>query len=114
VEEMLEWIGLKEYAKAYPSELSGGQKQRVAISRAVVTKPDILLADEPTGNLDMQLSQRLVYLFEALNQMGATVLFATHDDHLISLFNYPVVKLKDGVVEYIPAKEKAVKQTATA
>ena len=96
VKELLEWVGLPEYHDARPAILSGGQKQRAAIARAVITKPDLLLADEPTGNLDSELALRFMYLFEALNQSGTTVLLATHDEHLISLFNYPVLRLKDG------------------
>jgi cell division transport system ATP-binding protein len=94
--ELLEWIGLSDFQNAKPAILSGGQKQRTAIARAVITKPDILLADEPTGNLDAELAQRLMYLFEALNQTGTTVLIASHDEHLISYFDYPVLKLRDG------------------
>ena len=96
VDELLEWVGLTGHHDSLPAILSGGQKQRVAIARAVVTKPDLLLADEPTGNLDSELALRFMYLFEALNQSGTTVLFATHDEHLISLYNYPVLRLKDG------------------
>jgi len=96
VRELLEWVGLEGYHDARPATLSGGQKQRAAIARAVITKPDLLLADEPTGNLDSELSLRFMYLFEALNKTGTSVVFATHDDQLISLFNYPVLRLKDG------------------
>lgn len=96
VVELLEWVGLSDYQNAHPATLSGGQKQRVAIARAVITKPDVLLADEPTGNLDADLAQRFMYLFEALNQAGTTVLIASHDEHLISLFDYPTLRLKDG------------------
>jgi cell division transport system ATP-binding protein len=94
--ELLEWVGLADHQNAKPPTLSGGQKQRTAIARAVITKPDILLADEPTGNLDNDLAHRFMYLFEALNQTGTTVLVATHDEHLISAFNYPTLRLKDG------------------
>lgn len=94
--ELLEWIGLSEHQNAKPATLSGGQKQRAAIARAVITKPDILLADEPTGNLDSGLAQRFMYLFEALNQAGTTVLIASHDEHLISMFDYPTLHLKNG------------------
>jgi cell division transport system ATP-binding protein len=96
VDELLAWFGILEYRDARPATLSGGQKQRAAIARAVITKPDLLLADEPTGNLDAELSLRFMYLFEALNKMGATVLFATHDEQLIAQFNYPTLRLKEG------------------
>ena len=94
--ELLDWVGLADHHNVKPATLSGGQKQRTAIARAVITKPDILLADEPTGNLDTELAHRFIYLFEALNQTGTTVLVATHDEHLISAFNYPTLRLKDG------------------
>lgn len=99
VRELLEWFELKDHYAEKPSTLSGGQKQRVAIARAVVSKPDLLLADEPTGNLDFDLAVKFMYLFEALNQWGTTILFATHDEHLISKFNYPVLKLRHGKVQ---------------
>lgn len=98
VTEMLEWVGLKDYNNARPEVLSGGQKQRVAIARAVITSPEILLCDEPSGNLESALTLRFMYLFEALNKMGTTVLLATHDDWLIEQFKYPVLKLNEGVV----------------
>ncbi len=98
VKELLEWVELKDYYHERPSVLSGGQKQRVAIARAVVTKPDIILADEPTGNLDADLAVKFMYLFEALNQWGTTILFATHDETLIGKFNYPVLKLRFGKI----------------
>jgi cell division transport system ATP-binding protein len=99
VGELLEWIGLMDCRNARPATLSGGQKQRTAIARAVITKPDLLLADEPTGNLDAELAVKFMYLFEALNQAGTTVLIATHDEQLISQFHYPVLRLKDGKLE---------------
>lgn len=96
VSELLEWVGLGAYHKAKPEILSGGQKQRAAIARAVIIKPDILLADEPSGNLDYNLRMRFMYMFETLHKNGMTILFATHDENLVSLFNYPVMRLKDG------------------
>lgn len=98
VEEMLEWVGLGDHMDARPEELSGGQKQRVAIARAVINKPEILLCDEPSGNLDLELSLKFMRLFEALHKMGTTVLFATHDQYLLEKFSYPTLKLKDGMV----------------
>ncbi len=96
VAELLAWVGLSAYHKARPEVLSGGQKQRVAIARAVVTRPDILLADEPSGNLDASLRIKFMHLFETLHGDGMTILFATHDETLISMFRYPVIRLKDG------------------
>jgi cell division transport system ATP-binding protein len=96
VAELLAWVGLSAYHKARPEVLSGGQKQRVAIARAVVTRPDILLADEPSGNLDASLRIKFMHLFETLHGDGMTIIFATHDETLISMFRYPVLRLKDG------------------
>lgn len=83
VREMLAWIGLTERAEARPATLSGGEQQRVAIARAVIGRPEILVADEPTGNVDPDMAARLLGLFEALNQLGTTVVVATHDQHLL-------------------------------
>lgn len=102
VQELLEWVGLGRHADDYPPTLSGGMKQRAAIARAVINNPLVLLADEPTGNLDPALSLKFMYLFQALNKMGTTVLFATHDENLISMFDYPVLRLKDGVLTITP------------
>jgi len=98
VDELLEWIGLQGFRDARPPHLSGGQKQRVAIARAVINNPSLILADEPTGNLDPVLSMRLMHLFTSLNKIGTTILFATHDEYLVSHFNYPVLYLKDGQI----------------
>jgi len=83
VREMLEWVGLSGRAHAKPATLSGGEQQRVAIARAVIGRPEILVADEPTGNVDPEMAERLLYLFEALNKLGTTILVATHDLHLV-------------------------------
>lgn len=104
VKEMLEWIGLKQHYHAKPATLSGGEKQRVAIARAVINNPPLLIADEPSGNLDPKLSKRFMYLFESLNKMGATVIFATHDEGLLKSFDYPILSLQDGTIEEAPAK----------
>ena len=84
VGEMLNWIGLSERADARPATLSGGEQQRVVIARAVIARPQLLIADEPTGNVDPYMAMRLLGLFEALNRLGTTVVVATHDVHLIS------------------------------
>ncbi|MEO7564006.1 MAG: cell division ATP-binding protein FtsE [Sphingomicrobium sp.] len=84
VREMLDWVGLADRASARPATLSGGEQQRVAIARAVINRPDLLVADEPTGNVDSVMAKRLMHLFSALNQLGTTVVVATHDVGLIS------------------------------
>ncbi|WP_171208982.1 MULTISPECIES: ATP-binding cassette domain-containing protein [unclassified Ruegeria] len=81
--ELLDWVGLGTRRDAYPPELSGGERQRAALARAVILSPDVVLADEPTGNVDWEMSQRLLRLLVELNRMGKTVLIATHDLSLI-------------------------------
>ncbi|MFD1340916.1 cell division ATP-binding protein FtsE [Litorisediminicola beolgyonensis] len=81
--ELLTWVGLTERASALPPELSGGERQRAALARAVILSPDVILADEPTGNVDWEMSQRLLRLLVELNRMGKTVMIATHDLALI-------------------------------
>lgn len=83
LKELIAWVGLSKRANAYPDELSGGERQRAALARAVIMSPDVILADEPTGNVDWDMSQRLMQLLTELNRMGKTVLLATHDLSLI-------------------------------
>ena len=85
LKELLTWVGLKGRADALPPELSGGERQRAALARAVIMSPDIILADEPTGNVDLEMSKRLLQLLVELNKMGKTVLLASHDLSLIRL-----------------------------
>jgi cell division transport system ATP-binding protein len=96
VVELLRWVGLADHVDAKPATLSGGQQQRVAIARAVIGRPRLLLADEPTGNVDDDIGMRLLYLFEELNRMGTTILVATHNEALVSRFDYPQVHLENG------------------
>ncbi len=98
VRAALDKVGLLKKERAYPMTLSGGEQQRVGIARAVVNKPPLLLADEPTGNLDPDLSREIMQLFEAFNQVGVTVLVATHDISLIEEMHYPQVILKNGTL----------------
>ena len=98
VDELLAWTGLGDHLGARPPTLSGGQQQRVAIARSLISRPDLLLADEPTGNVDDALGVRLLYLFEELNRMGTTVVIATHSETLVSRFKKPVLHLEDGVL----------------
>ncbi|QJF52470.1 cell division ATP-binding protein FtsE [Roseobacter ponti] len=81
--ELLAWVGLTHRRDAHPPELSGGERQRAALARAVIMSPDVVIADEPTGNVDWEMSQRLLKLLVELNRMGKTVLIATHDLSLI-------------------------------
>ena len=95
--ELLERVGLSNKAKAYPSSLSGGQKQRVAVARAIITKPEILLADEPTGALDSKSSAALLDVFDAINASGQTILMVTHSTAAASRAQR-VLFIKDGIL----------------
>ncbi len=96
VKELLAWVGLGERMQARPPTLSGGEKQRAAIARAVVAQPDLLLADEPTGNVDPEMGKRLLRLFVELNRLGTSVLFATHDRALVEAAGAPELVLNNG------------------
>ncbi len=96
VSELLNWVGLKHRVTAMPDVLSGGEKQRLAIARAVVTRPTLILADEPTGNIDYAMGLRIMRLFIELNRLGATVLIATHDEGLVKASGMPVLELAGG------------------
>ena len=96
VTEMLRWVGLARKHAARPAELSGGEQQRVAIARSVITRPSLLLADEPTGNLDDAQAQRLMQLFKELNRLGTTVVVATHNDALVTRHPAPALRLEGG------------------
>lgn len=96
VTELLKWIGLGDCLNLRPTVLSGGQQQRVAIARAVINRPRLLLADEPTGNVDNAIALRLLYLFEELHKLGTTIVVATHNEALIERFRFPRLHLTEG------------------
>lgn len=97
-EEAIERVGLADRIKHKPNELSGGQRQRVAIARALVNRPSIILADEPTGNLDSKTGEEIMQIFDHLYDAGNTIILVTHEDH-IAEYAHRVVQLKDGLVE---------------
>jgi cell division transport system ATP-binding protein len=101
VTDLLQWVGLGDRMHQYPSVLSGGEKQRAAIARAVIGKPELLLADEPTGNVDPQMARRLLRLFIELNRLGTSVVIATHDHQLMRQYKAPRMELHDGHVRII-------------
>lgn len=94
--ELLTWVGLADRLNSRPLTLSGGQQQRVAIARAVINRPSLLLADEPTGNVDDEMGLRLMRLFVELNKTGTTVVVASHNETLIRQFDFPVLRLEHG------------------
>ena len=94
--ELLGWVGLSRKLEARPAQLSGGEQQRVAIARAVVGRPALLLADEPTGNLDAVQAARLMQLFHEMNRLGATVIVATHNDALVARHPAHTLMLQEG------------------
>lgn len=101
-EELLEWVGLTDRMNSRPPTLSGGEKQRLAIARAVIGRPDLLLADEPTGNVDPDMAQRLMHLFLELNKVGTTTVIATHDLGFVETLNAPQLHLERGELKQIP------------
>jgi cell division transport system ATP-binding protein len=98
VEELLHWVGLGDRMAALPPVLSGGEKQRAAIARAVIARPQLLLADEPTGNVDPNLAKRLLRLFVELNKSGTSIVIATHDIGLMDQYNARRLVIHEGRV----------------
>lgn len=96
VAELLAWVGLSDRAQALPASLSSGEQQRLAIARAVVARPELLLADEPTGDVDPDMALRIMRLFLELNRLGTTVLIATHDRDLVESSGKPVMHIQNG------------------
>lgn len=109
VEELLTWVGLGDRKTAKPPTLSGGEKQRVALARAVINQPRLLLADEPTGNLDPDMARRLMHLLVELNKLGTTMVIATHDLALADAVGGARLELLDGQVSLTPAHKPAEK-----
>ncbi len=100
VRAALDKVNLLNKEKSQPISLSGGEQQRVGIARALVSKPPVLLADEPTGNLDPYLSQEIMHLFTQFNQVGVTILIATHDIDLIRTLGQRIIHLREGQIQY--------------
>ncbi|ADI63519.1 cell division ATP-binding protein FtsE [Trichormus azollae] len=96
LEPTLKLVGLSSKADRFPDQLSGGEQQRVSIARAIIATPPLLLADEPTGNLDPDNSWQVIEILEKLNTFGATVIVTTHDEQLVRWCNHPVVQVKNG------------------
>ncbi len=106
VTELLKWVGLGDKMDAKPPTLSGGEQQRVAIARAVIARPKLLVADEPTGNIDPEIGIKILYLFEELNKHGTTIIIATHDDEIIRRFGHPQMRLENGTLVVPPQSQK--------
>ena len=104
VENMLDMVGLKDRMKAFPNELSGGEQQRVAIARALVNHPVLLLADEPTGNLDPVTAREIMELLSEINKKGTTVLVVTHNRELVNEMGKRVIQIEDGQIQQDEAR----------
>ena len=102
VSKVLEWVGLGKYADVKPMELSGGQQQRVSVARAIIVQPSILLADEPTGNLDDENASRLMELFIQMNKLfGTTIILATHNRKLMDTYKFPIINVENHRVNFV-------------
>jgi len=113
VTKTLDWVGLGKYANAYPLELSGGQQQRVSVARAIIVQPAILLADEPTGNLDDENASRLMELFIQMNKiMGTTIILATHNKKLMETYKFPVISVDNHHVAFAKKNDSLSAQSA--
>ncbi|MDE6571363.1 MAG: ATP-binding cassette domain-containing protein [Alphaproteobacteria bacterium] len=108
VAKVLDWVGLGKYADANPRALSGGQQQRVSVARAIIVQPSILLADEPTGNLDDENASRLMELFIQMNKIfGTTIILATHSQKLMDTYKFPVIRVENHRVTFVGQKDAA-------
>jgi len=113
VVEMLRWVGLGNRIEAMPEALSGGEKQRLAIARAVITRPRLILADEPTGSVDKPMGEKLMRLFQSLNKLGATVLIASHDEDLALRYGARLLRLENGHLADITPAQMPITQPAS-
>ena len=109
VKELLQWVELDKHMLDKTSTLSGGEKQRIAIARAVINRPDILLADEPTGNVDSDIAVKLMKLFIELNKLGTSGIIATHSEKLVNDFSYPRLHLQNGGLKVFMPREGLIK-----
>ena len=110
--ELLHWVGLGAQLDNKPDELSDGQKQRVAIARAVITRPVLLMADEPTGNVDDETAFKILGLFEELNNLGTTIIMATHNRQIVSNYDYPELQIHQGQLHVVGGHNFAQAQGA--
>ncbi len=106
VPKILEIVGLKDRANNYPNEISGGEQQRVSIARALVNSPSLIIADEPTGNLDVETSNEVMKLFEDINKMGTTIVMVTHSEKIVNDMQKRVIQLENGCI--VRDEEKGV------
>lgn len=112
VSKVLDWVGLSKYADANPKSLSGGQQQRVSVARAIIVQPAILLADEPTGNLDDENASRLMELFIQMNKMfGTTIILATHNKKLMETYKFPIIQIDNHHVNFLGGKKSETDAT---
>ena len=95
---VLDYVGLSQRANNYPSEISGGEQQRVSIARAIINKPALIIADEPTGNLDVETSDEIMRLFERINEKGTTIVMVTHSEKIVNDMHKRVIQLENGVL----------------
>jgi cell division transport system ATP-binding protein len=106
VPQVLDMVGLREKQRHFPHQLSGGEKQRVAIARAMIHRPSVIIADEPTGNLDEENTEDIIHLLSKINELGTTIILATHNREVVNLLNKRVVTLADGKIVRDEAKGK--------
>lgn len=106
VPQVLDMVGLSDKRQHFPHQLSGGEKQRVAIARAMIHRPALVIADEPTGNLDEENTEEIVKLISKINELGTTIILATHNRHVVNLLNKRVITLADGKIVRDEAKAK--------